>query len=119
MLFLYLLTIQSQRAITINHNLPGFLEFQCIAHPAMTYTIVAWLSTILLFPAASGIALAKNICLSGIYIEFVEVIYSFYAAQTLGKLYQSQRKANANINVRCCRCLLPVSIQVLTQPSPL
>lgn len=85
----------------------------------MTYTIVAWLSTILLFPAASGIALAKNICLSGIYIEFVEVIYSFYAAQTLGKLYQSQRKANANINVRCCRCLLPVSIQVLTQPSPL
>ena len=117
----FLLAVQSQRAITINYIIYQ-VSWSFRILPAQLWHIPAWLGYPLYycFPLHL-VTLAKNIgiCLPGVHIEFLCVIFSFYAAQPLGKLYQSQSQANANVNVRCCRYFLPVFIQVLTQPSPL
>lgn len=102
------------------YHLLGLLKFQCVAHPAARYTSVTWLSTISLLPAASSVTLAKRICICLPRMDIISGSYIFLLCSMAPcKLYPSQSKANANINVRCGRCLLPVVIQVLTQPSPL
>lgn len=113
----FLLALQSQRTSTINYIIYQ-VSWSFWVLPAQLWHITAWLGLPTMFHL---VALARNICicLSGIHIEFLYIVFSFHAVQPLGKLYQSQTKANTNINVGCCRYFLPVFIQVLSQPSSL
>lgn len=66
------------------YHLPGLLKFQDIAFPVTTQTSVTCYPLYYYF-LLHLVAFAKNICIcsSGIYIELLSVVFSFYEARWL------------------------------------